>query len=333
MTTRSVPTEWIEALVRYNDNARSFFQIANRIATELGTHALQTNFGAFAETTERMLKETHTLTNDARAMLTPGYDTPMTKRIDEQLDDILKINPDGHCDGCQTHKQCATHMRCLSHTEKFREAQDYAAPHSAPPRASVQAEQSAGSAGAAPETKQEMLQKRLGQFQFCIDRVAEALGNVCCGGIDSSPKDQMADPHSTTRVLLDAIERLKERGIYAGDALRVKLLAVDGMNKIAAMWPCSPGTVERIRNETLDRIDGPIVDTDHPEAFCQDCHRPNAVWFAPNEIWNSVNAEGNGILCPVCFIRKAEAAGIKGPWRIQPEFYGDLGDCDGDLES
>ncbi len=55
------------------------------------------------------------------------------------------------------------------------------------------------------------LQKRLAQFQFCIDRVAEALGNVCCGGVDSSPEDQMADPHSTTRVLVDAVA--KQRGL------------------------------------------------------------------------------------------------------------------------
>lgn len=64
-----VPMEWAKALVQYNDNARSFFQIANRIATELGTHALQTNFGSFAETTSRMLKETHDITNRARDML------------------------------------------------------------------------------------------------------------------------------------------------------------------------------------------------------------------------------------------------------------------------
>lgn len=64
-----VPREFIKALVQYNDNARSFFQIANRIATELGTHALQTNFGAFAESTGKMLKETHDITNKARETL------------------------------------------------------------------------------------------------------------------------------------------------------------------------------------------------------------------------------------------------------------------------
>ena len=55
----------------------------------------------------------------------------------------------------------------------------------------------------------EDLRTRLDQFQFCINLVAEALGNVCCGGVDSSPEDQLADPHSTTRVLCDAIAKLK----------------------------------------------------------------------------------------------------------------------------
>lgn len=62
-------------------------------------------------------------------------------------------------------------------------------------------------------------QKRITQFQFCIDRVAEALGNVCCGGVDSSPEDQLADPHSTTRVLCDAIRALQmTRQQWYGDA-------------------------------------------------------------------------------------------------------------------
>ena len=58
-----------EALVRYNDNARSFFQIANRVATEFSTHELATNFGGFAEATHTMLKETHAITNEARAAI------------------------------------------------------------------------------------------------------------------------------------------------------------------------------------------------------------------------------------------------------------------------
>ncbi len=47
------------------------------------------------------------------------------------------------------------------------------------------------------------------QFQFCIEQVALALGGVCCGGVDTSPEIQLSDPHSTTRVLVDAIKKLR----------------------------------------------------------------------------------------------------------------------------
>jgi hypothetical protein len=58
----------------------------------------------------------------------------------------------------------------------------------------------------------------------------------------------------------------------------------------------------------------------HPEDSCQECGRPNVVWFAPNEIWNATDT-GHDILCPVCFIKRAEAAGFnKSAWRIAPEF-------------
>jgi hypothetical protein len=70
------------------------------------------------------------------------------------------------------------------------------------------------------EEQNAALGTRVGQFQFCIDRVAEALGNVCCSGVDSSPKDQLADPHSTTRVLCDAIRSLQMSQEAAADTLR-----------------------------------------------------------------------------------------------------------------
>ena len=50
------------------------------------------------------------------------------------------------------------------------------------------------------------LHTRIEQFQFCINTVAAELG-VCCGGVDSSPQEQLSDPHSTTRVLVDAIAK------------------------------------------------------------------------------------------------------------------------------
>lgn len=65
------------------------------------------------------------------------------------------------------------------------------------------------------------LETRVSQFQFCINRIAEALGNVCCGGVDSSPENQLADPHSTTRVLCDAIKALQRTIALRGAALEV----------------------------------------------------------------------------------------------------------------
>jgi len=73
--------------------------------------------------------------------------------------------------------------------------------------------------------------------------------------------------------------------------------------------------------------------TDHPEAFCQRCKRPNIVWFAQSELWNRVMRQPGvteGIVCPVCFVQAAERAGIKpSSWEVRPDgaMYpmGDLG--------
>lgn len=53
-----------------------------------------------------------------------------------------------------------------------------------------------------------------------------------------------------------------------------------------------------------------MTDETHPEAFCQKCKLPNPVWYAPNEIWNSVIPDRIGIICPKCFQDKAEEMGI-----------------------
>lgn len=58
---------------------------------------------------------------------------------------------------------------------------------------------------------------------------------------------------------------------------------------------------------------------------CEDCDRPNPVWFAPNELWNLVmggpEAKGDpgGMLCPNCFMERAEKAGIvPTAWFVAP---------------
>lgn len=61
----------------------------------------------------------------------------------------------------------------------------------------------------------------------------------------------------------------------------------------------------------------------HPEDFCQECGRPNVTWFAPSPVWNAVldpSDERESILCPVCFVQRAEKAGIRPPsWKLEPE--------------
>jgi hypothetical protein len=67
--------------------------------------------------------------------------------------------------------------------------------------------------------------------------------------------------------------------------------------------------------------------TPHPEATCEECGRENVTWFAPSKLWNKVCRANRGstadpMLCPVCFIKRAEAAGYNGQtWKVAPEFY------------
>lgn len=63
------------------------------------------------------------------------------------------------------------------------------------------------------------------------------------------------------------------------------------------------------------------MNTEHPEDVCQDCSGPNVVWFAPNDLWNLVFPRGPDrapdlILCPTCFIRRAEAKGCSKVWKV-----------------
>lgn len=64
---------------------------------------------------------------------------------------------------------------------------------------------------------------------------------------------------------------------------------------------------------------------------CQDCGSLNIVWFTDNVVWNAVmEAEKHafasdrpetGILCPFCFVKRAEEAGLRPTgWRVTPEW-------------
>lgn len=57
---------------------------------------------------------------------------------------------------------------------------------------------------------------------------------------------------------------------------------------------------------------------------CEDCGCQMLAWFAPNMIWNRViggpdaQYDPGGVLCPSCFIKRAERAGIIDIWKVAP---------------
>ncbi len=56
------------------------------------------------------------------------------------------------------------------------------------------------------------------------------------------------------------------------------------------------------------------------DSKCQMCSRPNAVWWVQSEVWNAVMGSEAGILCPSCFIVRANLSGLarRGAWQLYP---------------
>lgn len=96
----------------------------------------------------------------------------------------------------------------------------------------------------------------------------------------------------------------------------------DGL-EIPCRW-CNPGGEFRSLGLGTTAPAPPTqTEGEHPEDFCKKCGRPNIVWFAPNEIWNQAVRAANEpeILCPVCFVQLAEAAGFNGVWKVALNDY------------
>jgi hypothetical protein len=70
---------------------------------------------------------------------------------------------------------------------------------------------------------------------------------------------------------------------------------------------------------------GSGIPAGHPEATCDDCNGPNVVWFAPSHLWNKVARRAEDpMLCPRCFILRAQAMGIRETWVVsiaEPRVY------------
>lgn len=97
------------------------------------------------------------------------------------------------------------------------------------------------------------------------------------------------------------------------------------------MWCSKCGSTEHkdgacLKSEPpilVQRLVGPISH-EHPEAKCEDCGGANVVWHAPSQIWNKVcrppGYRCDPMLCPTCFIIRAEKVGIHSTsWRVCPE--------------
>lgn len=70
----------------------------------------------------------------------------------------------------------------------------------------------------------------------------------------------------------------------------------------------------------------PAMDVHGKEGTCDECGCEYPVWFAPNHLWNlamggpEATDDPGGMLCPTCFMKRAEAAGaVPTAWEVRPE--------------
>lgn len=56
------------------------------------------------------------------------------------------------------------------------------------------------------------------------------------------------------------------------------------------------------------------------EDICEICGGDNPVWSAENTLFNMVNGSPNGIICPTCFVKKANEKNIN-MFGIRPTIY------------
>lgn len=49
--------------------------------------------------------------------------------------------------------------------------------------------------------------------------------------------------------------------------------------------------------------------TPNGDKTCLECGNENPAWYAPNDVFNEINGSPNGVLCPLCFQKKANELG------------------------
>ena len=59
------------------------------------------------------------------------------------------------------------------------------------------------------------------------------------------------------------------------------------------------------------------------DSRCQRCGHVNPPWFTDSETWNRISSDDRyAVLCPACFISKADSRGLAMAWRLEPEAPG-----------
>jgi hypothetical protein len=54
---------------------------------------------------------------------------------------------------------------------------------------------------------------------------------------------------------------------------------------------------------------------------CQDCGRSYPLWHAEGDLWDRVQGNRGGLLCPSCFSRRARESGLSVEFRAVPFPY------------
>jgi hypothetical protein len=123
------------------------------------------------------------------------------------------------------------------------------------------------------------------------------------------------------RLTGEAIERGREwHRARADNALaeRDALSAViDKAREIAESWRSKRHWGDIAADEIIAVLAAGLAAPVAPnENACHECGIDNPVWFAPNKLWNRVMGgpdatdDPGGFLCPICFIRRAQASGV-----------------------
>lgn len=108
--------------------------------------------------------------------------------------------------------------------------------------------------------------------------------------------------HFDTKELTDEIRRLQSK-------LAEQRKEIEELTKVLDFETKNHFRCHTRLNQ-LEQIDDHSRPDIHPEDICQECGDENPTWYAPNELWNEVIGSPNGIICPVCFLRKSNTKSI-----------------------